>query len=108
MLNRRKPNSTMNMPDYRPAKPPDEENPGASTEKEDGSTACNIVGWERDDARNPRNWSLRYKIWITFQMGMLALCGSLGSSIISPAEEVIAKYAGVSSEVMVLMISLYM
>jgi hypothetical protein len=41
-------------------------------------------------------------------MGMLALCGSLGSSIISPAEEVIAKYAGVSSEVMVLMISLYM
>jgi hypothetical protein len=97
----------MNMPDYRPAKPP-EKNPSTSKEKEDGSTACNTVGWERGDARNPGNWSLGYKIWITFQMAMLALCGSLGSSIISPAEEVIAKYAGVSSEVMLLMISLYM
>jgi hypothetical protein len=88
----------------------DEENPSSttSTEKEEGGTASNVVGWERDDPENPRDWSLGFKVWITFQLGMLALSGSLGSSIIAPAEEVIAEYVGVSSEVTVLMISLYM
>lgn len=38
---------------------------------------------------------------------MLALAASLGSSIISPAEEEIAEYTGISSEVAVLVISLY-
>jgi hypothetical protein len=94
------------MSEYRQAKPPDEESP--STEKEEGGTTTNVVGWSRDDPENPRNWPFRYKFWITFQLGMLALCGSLGSSIISPAEQVIAEYVGVSSEVTVLMISLYM
>lgn len=98
------------MSDEGRAKLPDEENPSTatSTEKEESGAASNVIGWERDDPDNPRNWSLGFKAWITFQLGMLALSGSLGSSIISPAEEVIAKYVGVSSEVTVLMISLYM
>jgi hypothetical protein len=87
-------------------KPPGEEN--RSREKEEGATTSNIVEWERDDVRNPRNWPLGFKFWIAFQLGLLALCGSLGSSIIAPAEEVIAKYVGVSSEVTVLVTSLYM
>jgi hypothetical protein len=39
---------------------------------------------------------------------MLALAGSLGSSIITPADSIIAKYVGVSSEVAVLDVSLYL
>lgn len=69
----------------------------------------NIVDWEGDDDKeNPRNWSSGYKSWITVQLGLLALSASLGSSIIAPGEADIAAYTGVSSEVVVLSISLYM
>ncbi len=68
----------------------------------------NLVGWEEGEKENPRNWSTAYKSWLTFQLGMLALAASMGSSIIAPAERTIAKYTGVSSEVAVLSISLYM
>lgn len=68
-----------------------------------------LVDWDGDnDQGNPRNWSTLYKSWITFLLGMLALSASLGSSIISPAEDTIATYVGVGSEVSVLSISLYM
>lgn len=67
-----------------------------------------LVAWDADEPANPRNWSTAYKSWITFQLGMLALAASLGSSVVSPAEDDIAAYVGVSSEVVVLMISLYM
>ena len=65
------------------------------------------VDWEPNDTANPRNWSTGYKSWITVQLGMLALCASLGSSIISPAEDAIIKYTGMSAEVAVLPISFY-
>jgi hypothetical protein len=100
--------SIVAMSSYDRTKRQDEENQSADVEKEAGGTVSNVVKWGRDDPDNPRNWALGYKIWITFQLGMLAMCGSLGSSIIAPAEEVIAEYVGVSSEVTVLMISLYM
>jgi len=67
----------------------------------------NIVDWEVNDPENPRNWSTKYKSWLTFELGMLALAASMGSSIISPAGATIAKYVGVSREVSVLSISLY-
>lgn len=67
-----------------------------------------IVKWGRDDPLNPQNWPVRYKCWVTFQLGMLALAGSLGSSIMTPADSIIAKYVGVSSEVSVLGVSLYL
>ncbi|KAJ5145123.1 hypothetical protein N7448_002515 [Penicillium atrosanguineum] len=67
-----------------------------------------IVKWDRDDPLNPQNWPVRYKWWVTFQLGMLALAGSLGSSIMTPADSIIAKYVGVSSEVSVLDVSLYL
>ena len=74
-------------------------------EKEKGDPF--LVAWAEDDKENPRNWSTAYKSWITFQLGMLALAASLGSSIISPAEDTIAKYVGISTEVAVLSVSLY-
>ena len=68
----------------------------------------NLVDWDENDKSNPRNWSNAYKSWITFQLGMLALAASMGSSIVAPADNEIAEYVGVSSEVAVLSISLYM
>lgn len=67
-----------------------------------------MVKWDQDDQLNPQNWSVKYKWWVTFQLGMLALAGSLGSSITTPADDTIAKYTGVSNEVAVLDVSLYL
>lgn len=66
-----------------------------------------IVKWAPDDPLNPQNWSNRYRWWVTFQLGLLALVGSLGSSILTPADDTIAAYIGVSNEVSVLSLSLY-
>lgn len=66
-----------------------------------------LVKWEPNERANPRNWSALYRGWLTFQLGMLALTASLASSIIAPAEPDIAKYVGVSEEVTVLVISLF-
>jgi hypothetical protein len=90
----------------------DEENPAVAplskaTKEDAAAHDPNLVQWAENDPDNPHNWSLAYKSWITFQLGMLALCASLGSSIISPAENAIAEYTGVSTEVTVLAISLY-
>jgi len=92
------------------APPSDEELALAAKAKEESNAKDpNVVDWDGDDDKeNPRNWSSGYKNWITFQLGMLALAASTGSSIISPADDTIAEYVGVSSEVAVLSISLYM
>jgi hypothetical protein len=89
--------------------PNDEENTPPSKEQPEQDTIDpNIVGWGKNDKENPRNWSTAYKSLVTFQLGMLALAASLGTSIISPAENAIAGYIGVSSEVAVLSVSLFM
>lgn len=88
----------------------DEENPSqpfSENEKETDEEKKYLVNWEPNDQANPRNWSLPYKSWITFQLGMLALAASLGSSIISPAEDAIVAYTHISSEVAVLPVSFY-
>lgn len=65
------------------------------------------VHFVENDSANPRSWSPRYKTWITMQLGFIALVGSIGSSIISPAEPVIAEYTGVSQEITVFVVALY-
>ncbi len=67
-----------------------------------------LVKWEPNDPSNPQNWSVAYKWWITFHLGMLALVGSLGSSITIPGDSMIAKYVGVSQEVAILDVTLYL
>lgn len=67
-----------------------------------------LVKWDQNNTSNPQNWSDKYKWWVTFQLGMLALAGSLGSSITTPADNIIAEYVGVSDEVAVLDVSLYL
>jgi hypothetical protein len=67
-----------------------------------------LVKWEDNDPLNPQMWSDRYKWWVTFQLAMLAMVGSLGSSITTSSDNTIAKYVGVSSEAAVLDLSLYL
>jgi MFS family permease len=66
-----------------------------------------LVRWEENDPEDPYNWSTNRKSWITLQLGMLAFAASLASSIISPAQKSIVQYTGVSEELAVLDISLY-
>jgi hypothetical protein len=89
--------------------PPNDEESAMPPNDESASNGKdpNLVDWDgEDDKENPRNWSTPYKSWITFQLGMLALAASLGTSIIAPAENAIADYVGVSSEVAVLVVSM--
>lgn len=80
----------------------------ATVHRQQKERDSNLVGWDGDhDPENPLNWSDGYKWWITFQLSMLALAASLGSSIIAPAQNAIAEYVDVSQEVTVLVISLY-
>lgn len=68
-----------------------------------------IVDWDDDsDPENPQNWSTPFKTWVTVQLSLLAFAASLASSIISPASKTIAEYVGVSQNVVVLNVSLYM
>jgi len=67
-----------------------------------------IVTWDgENDPENPQNWSTSFKSWVTFQLSMLAFAASLASSIIAPANDTIAAYLGISEEVVVLNVSLY-
>ncbi|KAK5138500.1 hypothetical protein LTR08_000086 [Meristemomyces frigidus] len=77
-------------------------NDGPPDDKEDF-----LVTWDANEAANPRNFSRAHKAFLTFQLGMLALSASLGSSIIAPAEPRIAARFGVSEELTVLTVSLY-
>ncbi|KAH8692152.1 major facilitator superfamily domain-containing protein [Talaromyces proteolyticus] len=85
---------------------------GAQTDAEKKETVpldpAYIVKWAPNDPLNPQNWTDPYRWWVTFQLGMLALLGSLGSSITTPADKTIAKYIGVSDEVVILDLSLYL
>lgn len=89
--------------------PLNDEESAVAKEVQTSNKDANIVDWDGDnDQENPRNWTFAFKCWTTLQLGLLALCASLGSSIISPAETDIAAYTGVSTEGTVLIISLYM
>ena len=97
------------IPPQAPVPPRDEESvPASKDEQQDETISPYLVDWDDDDEENPLNWSTAYKCWITFQLGMLALAASLGSSIIAPAEPDIAAHFGMSKEVTVLCVSLYM
>ncbi|ETI29416.1 hypothetical protein G647_01869 [Cladophialophora carrionii CBS 160.54] len=87
---------------------PAEQQPPEKIVLDDGEKTEILVGWESaDDPENPQNWSTPFKSWVTFQLGMLAFGASLASSIIAPANRTIAEYVGVSEDVVVLNVSLY-
>lgn len=97
--------STAQQPDIPDLEKNASQKPSSAQSKE--SPDPFLVTWDDNDKANPRNWSSTYKAFITFLLGMLAFTGSLGSSIILPAEQAIAEEFNVSREVTVLCISLY-
>jgi MFS transporter len=66
-----------------------------------------LAKWAENDPENPYNWSVALRSWMTFQLGMLALVGSLASSIIAPAEGQIGEDLNLGSEILILTVSLY-
>ena len=66
-----------------------------------------LVKFDKGDPANPRNFNPYYKAWTTFTLGTLAFAGSVGSAIVTPAEEVVAEHFGVSQEVTTLLLSLF-
>lgn len=67
-----------------------------------------LVKWDENDHLNPQNWPIMYKWWVVFQLVMLSLAASLGSGITTPVDDTIAEYVGVSREIAVLDVSLYL
>lgn len=68
----------------------------------------NIVGWDGpDDPENPQNWSNARKWWISICTAGLTFVVSFGSSVFSTATAVTAEEFGVSEEVMILGVTLY-
>lgn len=66
-----------------------------------------LARWAENDPANPKNFSPRYKIWVTAQMAMLAFVGSFGSSIITPAERTLAAEFHIGTETSVFVLSLF-
>ena len=74
--------------------------------KREGQDAFKVQ-FDKNDPEDPKNFSSLYKVWLVFQMSLLTMCGALGSSIISPGSQEIAKYTGVSMEVTSLTVALF-
>jgi DHA1 family multidrug resistance protein-like MFS transporter len=85
------------------------ENPTGPTLKHgcvDATT--HIVGWDGpDDPENPMNFPRNKKWTITIVTALITFCVSFSSSVFSTATEVTAVEFGVSLEVMILGVSLY-
>lgn len=81
------------------------------SDKEDNNSSSNnkayIVRFENGDPENPKNWNKYYKAFITVQLGLLAMTGSMAASIVAPAEPIVALEFGISREVAVLMVALF-
>lgn len=68
----------------------------------------NVVGWYGpDDPENPMNFSQAKKWWITIILAMITFCVSFASSVFSTATVVTSAQFHVSTEVMILGVSLY-
>ncbi|KAM3431447.1 hypothetical protein NHJ13734_007301 [Beauveria thailandica] len=66
-----------------------------------------LVKFGPGDLDNPQNFGVAKKSFLLFQMSLLAFVGSLGSSIITPAQSEIAEYTNTSHEVAVLAMALF-
>ena len=82
----------------------------ANKQETDDDEKRYMVDWEPDashDPLSPYSWSIKYRAWVTAQLALMALAASLASAITAPASPVIAKYLGVTEEIVVLNVSLY-
>jgi DHA1 family multidrug resistance protein-like MFS transporter len=67
-----------------------------------------LVDWEGpNDPENPQNWSRKYRWWMIMILAFMTFVVSFASSVFSTATVVTAEQFGVSQEVMILGVSLY-
>ena len=66
-----------------------------------------IVDWDGDDPENPKNWPFRYKVFLSFLVCMMTTFVYMGSSIVSPAIELIQRDFHVGQPVASLSLSLF-
>jgi DHA1 family multidrug resistance protein-like MFS transporter len=75
------------------------------TKLDDGTV---LVDWyTTDDPANPQNWSLRKKMFVTFQICMYTTAVYMGSSIYSPAEFGVMERFGVNIQLASMGLSMY-
>ena len=79
-----------------------------SDEKSPNEWPNNIVGWNGpNDTNNPMNWSRKKKLGITVLLGLTTMGSSFAFSSFSPPFDAVSMEFGVSEEVVILTLSLY-
>ncbi|KAF2150202.1 MFS general substrate transporter [Myriangium duriaei CBS 260.36] len=67
-----------------------------------------VIDWDGpNDPENPKNWSTPKKFFVTFLICLLTTAVYIGSAIYSPGEQLVAKEFGVSEEVAILGLCLF-
>ena len=80
----------------------------ASDSSDDISRDPNLVEWDGDhDPENPMRFGMKRKVWMSCVASFLTFSVSVSSSIFSADTQATAKLFGVSEEIMVLGVSLY-
>lgn len=80
-----------------------------NVEKEKKGVEGNVVSWDGpEDPMNPMKWPRSKKIRVTIIYGMTTMCSTFASSIFSAASPFVAEVYGVSSEVGILGLSLFL
>ncbi|CAD6571028.1 MAG: hypothetical protein TREMPRED_000107 [Tremellales sp. Tagirdzhanova-0007] len=81
----------------------------SSAEREKKPEKPDLVVWDGpDDPQNPQNWPRSKKIRVTILYGMTTMCATFASSIFASASPFIAKDYGLSTEVTILGLSLFL
>ncbi|CZT18535.1 probable fluconazole resistance protein [Ramularia collo-cygni] len=84
------------------------ESKGDKNDDGDEEKDPNVVDWDsEDDKENPMNWSPLRKWTIAVCMGLMTLVVTFASSVFSSATQVTAMQFGVSAEVMILGLALF-
>lgn len=70
--------------------------------------ADNVVMFDsKTDPANPKNWPFRRKVAITLLFGITTMCSTFASSVFSPASLYVARQYGISSEISVLGVAIF-
>ena len=73
-----------------------------------GSPGTNVVDWDGpDDPKNPQNWSVLKKTWLSVLVALCTFTVAFGSSILSSATEELAQLYHVSPTVIILSLTVY-
>lgn len=85
-----------------------QESKGEKKDDEEEEKDPNVVDWDGpDDKANPMNWAPARKWFIAVCMGLMTFVVTFASSVFSSATMVTAMQFGVSSEVMILSVALF-